>query len=482
MNYDSVAVRLLDGAAWSGFGSALARAEGLTTPQIAARGRTVVDLRGGSHGFDENALSIARGDARGWFSGEVMEGRLGERAGFAQTGRHLWGVGMGFNRGIHGFDAGYRQRGAAAALVSTEEESAGGEAGYARYTVNGPRGRLALKFSRALDHRESSSEFFDWSRRDAQGTRLELEGATGVGSGGLAARFAWEHARVTRAGIPSEQFLIGADVVWAGLRYERRVGEGTLEVGFGGGRHEGVDKVTFAPSVAYLLGDHAVGARMAFERVLAPVWTDLAGGEDPFLQSTWAGAFEVHARGPAALARGGLLLGSTTQRARVMRLPLDELWMREGIEHDGTRRRFALTTFDGRVTRWGLEAGVEGYAVARDRAEDEAQTDPTHGLRTSGAWRFRTFSGDLGVTLRVSLDRVGARESEEFGFPGRRLPGYWTSGASVAVTLADAVLVLRVRNLEDRPREEVWIDVDTGSEALGPGREITLAATLRLSN
>ena len=135
--------------------------------------------------------------------------------------------------------------------------------------------------------------------------------------------------------------------------------------------------------------------------------------------------------------------------------------------------------------------GADGFALARDLSVVEPRVDPGYGIRSWLAWRHSAFQGDLRFTLRADLEAVGGRESQggilglcgdPESLPPRALPGYLTAGATGIFTLADAVVTVRVRNLEDRPREQTWIDCSTFSEALGPGREWRFAVTVRLSN
>jgi len=84
------------------------------------------------------------------------------------------------------------------------------------------------------------------------------------------------------------------------------------------------------------------------------------------------------------------------------------------------------------------------------------------------------------VTFRLDGALVGPRESESVS--PRRLDGYVTSGASAIVTLGDAMVVLRMNNLENQRHEEAWIDLATGREALGPAREMRLSVMVRLSD
>ena len=63
-----------------------------------------------------------------------------------------------------------------------------------------------------------------------------------------------------------------------------------------------------------------------------------------------------------------------------------------------------------------------------------------------------------------------------------RLPSYTSLGGAAVLTLSDATLTLRVRNLEDRPQPQVWISAATGRPAQGPGTELRVSFAWRLFN
>jgi hypothetical protein len=104
--------------------------------------------------------------------------------------------------------------------------------------------------------------------------------------------------------------------------------------------------------------------------------------------------------------------------------------------------------------------------------------DPPYGARVALEGGFRPFGNDLDVTLRAEVDGVGPRESEA-AVP-RTLDGYASFGVSGTFSIGDAVLTLRVRNLENRVRPETWIDSASGREALGVGRELRLAFSWKM--
>ncbi len=220
--------------------------------------------------------------------------------------------------------------------------------------------------------------------------------------------------------------------------------------------------------------------RLSLGRLLQPVWSDLAPGVEPFLQSTWAAGAELGAGGAHARAQAAILAGRTADRALVSRMPLAELWLRAGIERDPLRYRFALASGSGEVHVGPLDAGGEGFVLGRDRDGGEPQVDPSWGARASAGCRFTAFQRDLGVSLRGEAEWVGARETET-AVPGRLAP-ITSYGAAAMLTLSDAIFTLRARNLEDRPQPQTWIDPVTGRPALGPGLEVRGTFTWRLFN
>jgi hypothetical protein len=124
-----------------------------------------------------------------------------------------------------------------------------------------------------------------------------------------------------------------------------------------------------------------------------------------------------------------------------------------------------------------LGAGGSGYVLWRDVSALQPRVDPAAGFGIHGEARTALFQRDLGVALRGEVEGVGAREGE---FTSRPLPAYLTFGASLTLTLADATFTLRARNLENKRREEVWLDPVAGVEALGPGRELRLMLSWKL--
>jgi hypothetical protein len=69
---------------------------------------------------------------------------------------------------------------------------------------------------------------------------------------------------------------------------------------------------------------------------------------------------------------------------------------------------------------------------------------------------------------------------EEAEAESRSLPGYATGVVKMLATLADVIVTVQVRNLENRRHEEIWYDCQTSTEALTPGREWRFGLTALL--
>ena len=494
--YDSLEVQLAEGGAWLGYGAALGRAIGNGDPEFRRGAHTVIDLRSGDFGFDDNSVSIQRGDTLRWLRLEAASGSRGLVDPLDQMGRHLWGASTGWRRGRHSITADYAQRAESARLFSEEEQASKGESGSIAWRYDAGAWGLGVTARRGHDRLEGLGVLLP-SVRAAQRTRLEAVATLARERSLWAFRGAWSSERVSR--FSPEDFLAAPDFVarsqtaWAALGYERSVGEeGRLGFDLGAGRHGYLDRFDAAPAAFYRFRAGPFAARLAAERVLAPVWTDLAAGEEPFLQSTWAGAIEVAsgARGARHVA-ASFLVGRTRDRALVARLPLEELWLRAGIARDPVDYDFALLQAEAEGALGRLLLGGSGFVLGRGASSAEALVDPPVGFRGWAGWRGALFHGDLGVFLRAEVEAVGPRESpagvselcgDPEDYPVRTLDGYATLGATAAFTLLRATVTIRARNLEDVRREEPWIDCSTGSEALGPGRELRFALTMRLAN
>lgn len=490
---DSLAVVTGEGGAWDGFASGLADARGIDLVPVGGKARGVLSLTNGTQNDDQYALAIARGDTRTWLRMGASGGNRGGIGALGLAGRHLWGFDGGVHRGAHRVSGSFAQRGEALDLPLAHDERAG-------ETARGESGALAWRWERgsryagatlerAWDERESFGSFGP-SRRDAQQARAVLEVGAERGDRALDGRIEWTRSAVRRQ--QSQAFDTRADAAWAALRGRSRLGDGTLEVGVGGGWHgalEGRERFQLAPSVVYRVAGAGVDGRVFAQRVVVPVWTDLLAGNRRFVQDTWAGGFEagVHdARGRSL--SGTLVLGRTGSRALLDRFPLRDLDLRVGVFDDLRPYRFSLLSVRGAWDGSVFGMGGEGYALGRGRDASQFRVDPNAGARWWAGTHFRLFTGDLDVRLRVEADAVGEREVD---LTGERLPAYGSFGATATLTVGDAIITVRARNLEDIRHPEAWADPVSISEALdptlvpaarGPGREVRTAVTWRLFN
>lgn len=476
--YDTLAFAGAAGPAGGDWARALARGMSASQPRAAGpRTRAVFGLRSGDPEVDEATLVVAR-RAAGWNAGvEMLSGTRGPSGALGRAGRHLWGASASARLGAHRLALAGSQRGAASALASGEGQAGHAGSGAAAWRWEGAARWAGARLERAYTAHESYSGFFATSRRDADRLGAVLEGGARGAAGQLAARVEVARERVRRDVDPA--FERRATATWAGLAATRPLGEGMLELEGGGGWHERLDAAVFAPAARYRFAAGPARGGVGLERLVRPLWSDLAPGVEPFLQDTWALGMEAawERPGSARLAARSWF-GRTRDRAVVARLPLEDLWLRLGVARDPERWDFALLVVGGAWRAGALAAGAEGFALARDRGALQPAVDPGAGFRAHAEWGVALFQRDLDVRLRAEAAGVGSRESE--GAVPRRLAGYVTWGAAAALTLADVTLTLRARNLEDRVREQPWIDLVTGREALGPARTVESTLVWRL--
>jgi hypothetical protein len=316
------------------------------------------------------------------------------------------------------------------------------------------------------------------SRRDGRSDFASAEWVHGTATP-WAARLEWRDERVARVTQAATEQRWRSTSLWGAARGEQRLGGGWIEAALGAGRHDAVDRTELAPSLGYRHGWGTLDGAVVVSRVLAPVWSDLAPSQAPFLQSTWNAGLEAGWTGPqAGQARLHWTMGRTRDRAVVARLPLEELWLRSGFTADPGGHDFGLLYGFARWETRLWAAGAEGFLLARDHSGVQPAVDPDRGGRGFLEGRGRFFAGDLGVRVRAEAEVVGPRESQ--ALVPNRLSGYVTFGATAVLTLADLTVTVRARNLEDRRRPQVWVDPVTGSEALGPEREFRLCVNWRL--
>jgi hypothetical protein len=215
------------------------------------------------------------------------------------------------------------------------------------------------------------------------------------------------------------------------------------------------------------------------ERVLAPVWSDLAFGESPFLQQTWLGGIDLARVGARKSARIGWIMGRTHDRALVTPYPLEDIWLRIGYRRDPNVYDFGLATASGDWQWKSWVARGELYTLFRDTESALETFDPRRGGRFGLETGFRAFQGDLGVRVRGEVELFGGRPS---ALDGTWVKGDETYAATVLLTLLDANVTLRFQNLENKLRPLPWVDPLTQVEALGEGFGFRLALNWRLYN
>ena len=478
---DSVWVGAEADAGWRGPGATLANAVTVHLPTRKVRSRSVFRVETGESGLDRYSLMVERGDSLRWLRLETTSGHRDRFGAMGRGGDHEWDLLGAWTRGAHRLFGRIGQRGVAQELDhAAVSEDAGGQSGGAAYEWRRGARRVSLGFARGLDHREDVIDIpglFSFSRRDAMENRFDAEAETPAAGGRVAAQGWWSRSRVVRT--YDDPFDARTTTWWGAAAYDRAAWEGRLRLAAGGGHSSALARDLFAPSASLAFAGSAARGRVFAERLLYPVWSDLAPGQSPFLQHTDAFGIEAGAGSRGLRGEASVLAGVTRDRAIVFPYPIEEIWLRAGATAETRRFGFALVTAATRATTRHFELGASGFALARDQDSSEPRVEPDRGMRLYGENRFSVFQNDLLVRLRVEGAGVAARESKTGGVE-EPIPAYWTSGASLLVTLADATLTLRATNLENEKRPEPWIDPGTGRLAVGPGRAIRFTFTWRL--
>ena len=478
--FDSLEVSAGEGAAWNGFGASLATVAPGAEAGSPQHTRAMFHFLDGDFGLDETGLGVERGDSLRFLRAAAFSANRGPRGPLGLAGRHVWGAKGHITFGAHAVEAAYNQRGEAANLQSGEEQTLSGEGGRVAWRYRRGGIRAALAASRAWDAGESFLPGRDvdaWSRRDAERNEIALEAGSTRGARDAGARVSWSETRVRRSERPG--FDRRARALWTAVRLVQPAGDGVIDLAAGAGHHDVFGGWDWAPSAAYRFTGGSFRGRVVLERLLAPVWTDLRTGVEPFLQRTWVAGWELDTDAAgAASGHLGMLLGSSRDRAIVERLPLEEQWLRNGLASDPGRYDFGLFTGSAAWRGKSFGASGEGFALAREKSAAQPAVDPPYGGRAALEFGFQPFQKELGVLLSAEVEAVGPRESEA-PVP-RRLDGYASFGLSGWFTIADVVVTMRARNLEDQARPQTWIDPSTGREALGVGREFRLALAWKL--
>jgi len=473
---DSVAVRTGGDAAWNGFGAPLVTVTAVpigTTPQPEGprHALSMFTAGRGSAAEEEDGVSVARVDSLLPLRVEAMGATRGATGALEKTGRHLWGGSVGLLRGNQRFTATLTQRSSAGALANGDDQAVTGLAGAGSWMLTHGASIWSVDAERGYHHAESFGESLAFSRRDAQQQTIGL-GWRRAGDAGLQVRLALSRAAVDRSTFGVPVVNADEDQVWLAARDGVRLGPARLNVGVGGGWSRTLDRTVVAPSVELRVPWSGFDVRGVAERLVDPVWSDLAPGTPAFLQDTWAGGIDVNRSGNDWHADATWRSGRTSGRALASRLPLEELWLREGYARDPDLYTFRLLHAGAAFERPSFGGGVSGFVLARNAGPAQPLVDPANGARAYLEGGIRMFTGDLIGRVRVEGAWVGERESE--AVPSRHLAGYATADVVASLTLADAVFTFRFMNLEDIRRPETWLDPRTGVEALGPGHEFRL--------
>lgn len=487
--FDSLAIEVGGSGARAGWDGALATATGTFARPTPGRARTVVHVTNGSSSFDRNAILFTRGDSRGWIRGGSTSDGNGGVGAMGPTGSHVWFAEAAWLRGAHEVSVHGRQRGAATRQAIGVGEGARGQDGALRWRWSEGERWARGALVRGWDARDSRAEvegvLLDPSRRDAQRTGLELEAGTRWAASQVSARVQADRERVRRPvdATGGNPFDAKAERWWSSVALARPFAGGQLAGVVGGGWHSVFrsrsDELQVAPTVTWRRAGERGSVRVFGERVLTPVWSDLAADVSPFVQSTWMGGAEASRRWPGrASVRAMLASGVTDGAAGLLRYPVEDVALRGGISSaNGQSRPFVLGTLAA-AARWrAFVAEAEAFVADRSGAADgETRFDPETGAAARLESEFRVFAGDLGVRLLGEAAFVGEREALTFDdfaqAEDQRLEAYVTFNAMAALTLGDARIRLRGVNLADVRRPEAWLDPGTGAPALGGGRQI----------
>jgi len=433
----------------------------------------------GDFGVNEALLSADRGDSRGHIHIEVRDGNRAGAGPFGLAGRHLWSVGLAKEFGGHELSGIFRQSGIGAELKSGEEQAVRGASGVLGWKWSNPHWNSSVRLSRQWDEHESFDGTLNpYSRRDAQDVRA-LGTLEHVGERQrLGASVDWSRSQVLRAG--GDAFRANSEDGWAKAWWNHDAGNRHDALELGGGHSGGANQYGIAPRARVEWKSPLSRLALWGARVLTPAWADLAPGQTPFLQSTWALGADAEIGTRASNGALTVMAGRTKDRILLARLPLEEQWLRAGQSRDPDPWEFGL--FVGRARRevghWKLTG--EGTALVRDNSAIQARVDPSLTGRVALDFAFKAFQGDLGVVIGGQVDGIGSRSTDET--TPRPLPAITTYGATLGLTISDFVATFRVRDLEDRIYQDVWIDSQTGQPARGLGREMLFSFSWKLFN
>jgi hypothetical protein len=507
--YDSTAVVVGEGGGWRGFSAALVDFQAIAGVPVGRRPRAAVTLVNGSSALDRNGLMISRGGDQSWArAGALDEERSGSGL-LGQRGQHVWFAELGRRYGAHTFSGAFSQRGVAGGTrqdvsnldlgpssppFASLQEAAQGESGHAQWNWMGESRSITARWARSHEHRESYEPhpdgFFSFAEREGQDNAVTVEATAGSGGRSRGLRLELHRSEVRRSEDNLLFQIVGTrpatsvtqQTGWIAARDQRPLAKGTLEVQLGGGYVDSPERSEerwqLAPSATWRVGPAERRLRLYAERVVTPIFCDLAPGVQPFVQDTWLAGADVTLGLPSRqwLEVGGLA-AEIAGRARLVNFPVRDIALRYGWTPDLVRVQDAMLTVSTGVRRTGWALEASGYSRVRPHGSQPAQVDPAVGGRARAETGFRSFGGDLGILLRVEAAWVGPREHEPIpGYfsPPQPLEGYGTYSAAAALQLGDATLAFRVTNLEDIPHPQSWTDPSSlfpGAAAVGSGRQ-----------
>jgi len=458
---------------------ALGVVRSMTAHDPAGRPRAMFSYVNGDFGLSEAGLVAERGGEAGHVRVETFSSKRDSTGPYGSEGRHRWSFVLGRTFRFGELSGSYRQAAVAAGLQSGEQETARGGSGRLDWRSTYGSWRTALGAARQWDSHESFGVTLDpSSRRDAQELNVEGSAVRAIGVRELGFRADWNHGRVARV----DTLATGTnhDDEWGTVWLTTIAPTSRWSAEVAGGRVGATGNPEVAPALRYERTFPAGRLESWAGRLLEPIWSDVADHGPGFLQSTWTAGAGWLSRTPTTLLHLRAIGGRTRDRAVVARLPLEEQWLRAGIVRDPNPWQFLELWGEARWSHRAWIVGAEGCGLVKKFDPLQTRVDPDWTARGYAEWGFHAFQGDLGVRLRAGLDGIGARNTDEPN--SRELPGYVTSSAGATFTIGDAHVTIHARNLENRRRDEVWIDSRTGLPAQGMPREVRVALTWRLNN
>jgi hypothetical protein len=278
--FDTIAVTAGEGAAWDGYDATLAQAAagpGLTRPGRDRRPRSDLLLSTGTERNRDNALSLWRGDSLGGVRAEATSGSRGPAGALVSSERDMYQLGAATGVGHNSAEIVFAHRRSSASLAGGELQQVTDESGSGGYEYRGDRWRVGVSMRHAHDQHESFlDELDEGSLRLATRSGASVEIERRSGGGRLAVRGDWNDTRVITA--PDTPGPERARALWGAVRWTGPFVGGQLNLGLGVGQHDAIGGTTLVPSLAWSIADAPLRARLVAERVVTPVWSDLAAG------------------------------------------------------------------------------------------------------------------------------------------------------------------------------------------------------------